>query len=67
MVKKLKASGGIIVAHRCVVKTDLESGDIIGLGENTGVEGNVHAESSIKLSEGVGIYGLVDAGGASMS
>ena len=47
-----------------VEQADLASGDIIELGGNTTVEGNVEAKSSLRLSLGVEIYESVDAGGA---
>jgi len=60
----LKALGGVLMANDCSVEASIASGDIIELGENTVIEGDVRAESHIKLSEGAGIYGLVEAGGA---
>ena len=45
-------------------QADHASGDMIELGENTTVEGNVQAKSSLRLSLGVEIYESVDAGGA---
>ena len=64
VLKKLKALEGIFIAGGCLVKADLECGGIIELGKDTTIEGNVHAESSLKLSPGVRILGFVDAGGA---
>lgn len=64
MLEDLKTLGKISIADGCSVKASITSGDMIELGENIVIEGDVRAESSIKLSQGVEIYGLVDAGGA---
>lgn len=60
IVKNLKALGGISIAEGCLVKANVASGDAIELGENTIVEGEVHAEI-VRLAEGAEIHGRVDA------
>jgi len=60
IVKNLKALGGISIAEGCLVKANVASGDAVELGENTIVEGEVHAEV-VRLSEGAEIHGRIDA------
>lgn len=50
-----------------LTKTDIEYGGIAELGKNALVDGNVRAESSVRLSLGATIYALVEARGAYVS
>lgn len=60
IVKNLKALGGISIAEGCLLKANVASGDVVELGENTMVEGEVHAEV-VRLAEGAEIHGRIDA------
>jgi len=60
IVKNLKALGSISIAEQCLLQANVASGETVELGENTIVEGEVHAEI-VRLSKGAEIHGRVDA------